>query len=47
MALFHNTRTLHGRRAFAAGARDVVGCFVSEDDLLSRFRTLRRFSNPR
>lgn len=45
IVLLHNGRTLHGRRGFR-GARHVTGCYLSEDDLKSRYRELaRRFQS--
>jgi len=45
IVLLHNCRTLHGRRGFR-GARHVTGCYLSEDDLKSRYRELaRRFQS--
>jgi gamma-butyrobetaine dioxygenase len=42
MVIFDNARILHGRRSFKGVDRDVVGCFLSEDDLLSKWRLLKR-----
>jgi len=42
MVLLHNRRTLHGRRAFGPGPRHYEGCFLSDDDLRSTYRTLVR-----
>jgi gamma-butyrobetaine dioxygenase len=42
IALFHNLRTLHARRAFRGTRRHLEGCYLSEDDLKSRYRTLAR-----
>lgn len=38
--IFHNRRTLHGRRAFHSSERHYEGCFISEDDMKSRYRVL-------
>jgi len=38
MVIFDNARILHGRRAFKGADRDVVGCFIFEDELLSKWR---------
>ena len=40
IAIFHNRRTLHGRRAFESSERHYEGCFISEDDMKSRYRVL-------
>ena len=40
IALFHNLRTLHARLAFRGTRRHLEGCYLSEDDLKSRYRTL-------
>ena len=42
IVLFHNLRTLHGRRAFNGGSRYLTGCFISEDDLKSKYRLIAR-----
>jgi gamma-butyrobetaine dioxygenase len=42
IVLFHNLRTLHARRAFRGTRRHLEGCYLSEDDLKSRYRTLAR-----
>ncbi len=42
IVIFHNLRTLHGRRAFSGNSRHVTGCFLSEDDLKSTYRTMAR-----
>ncbi|MDO7896407.1 gamma-butyrobetaine dioxygenase [Pseudomonas citrulli] len=41
---FDNRRTLHARNAFdpATGARHFQGCYVDQDELLSRIRVLQR-----
>ncbi|MEW5541443.1 TauD/TfdA family dioxygenase [Streptomyces cyaneofuscatus] len=38
--VFDNRRTLHGRRSFRDTSRHVIGCFLSDDDLRSRYRLL-------
>jgi gamma-butyrobetaine dioxygenase len=43
IVLFHNLRVLHARRAFT-GPRDVIGCYLSEDDLRSNYRVHQRWS---
>jgi alpha-ketoglutarate-dependent taurine dioxygenase len=40
IALFHNLRTLHARLGFRGTRRHLEGCYLSEDDLKSRYRTL-------
>jgi gamma-butyrobetaine dioxygenase len=40
IVVLDNRRTLHGRRAFSGHERHLVGCFVFDDDLRSRYRTL-------
>lgn len=40
IVVFDNRRVLHGRLAFSDPRRHVKGCFVSGDDLRSRFRML-------
>jgi len=40
VVIFHNRRTLHGRRAFHSLERHYEGCFVSEDDMKCRYRVL-------
>lgn len=40
IVVLDNRRTLHGRRAFAGRDRHLIGCFVIDDDLRSRYRTL-------
>jgi alpha-ketoglutarate-dependent taurine dioxygenase len=45
IVLLHNRRTLHGRRGFR-GARNVAGCYLSEDDLKGRYRELARRFQP-
>ena len=42
IVLFHNRRTLHGRKVFKGTSRHLTGCFISEDDLKSKFRTMAR-----
>lgn len=42
IAIFHNLRTLHGRTAFSGNTRQFTGCFISEDDLKSKYRTIAR-----
>lgn len=40
IVLFDNWRILHGRRSFINEARQIVGCFLSGDDLRSTYRVL-------
>jgi gamma-butyrobetaine dioxygenase len=40
IAMFDNRRTLHGRRAFHSTKRHYEGCFISQDDMKSRYRVL-------
>lgn len=42
MLVFHNRRVLHGRAAFdpTGGARELHGCYVDIDEMMSRIRVL-------
>jgi gamma-butyrobetaine dioxygenase len=44
MIAFNNRRTLHARTTFdpSSGLRHLRGCYVDNDDLLSRIRVLER-----
>jgi alpha-ketoglutarate-dependent taurine dioxygenase len=42
LVLFDNTRVLHGRTAFTAGARHLQGCYVDADGLYSSLAVLSR-----
>ena len=44
LLVFDNSRVLHGRTAYdpQSGARHLQGCYVDNDDLLSRIRVLER-----
>jgi alpha-ketoglutarate-dependent taurine dioxygenase len=42
LVLFDNTRVLHGRTAFTAGARHMQGCYVDGDGLYSSLAVLSR-----
>jgi alpha-ketoglutarate-dependent taurine dioxygenase len=42
LVLFDNTRVLHGRTAFAGGARHLQGCYVDADGLYSALAVLSR-----
>ena len=39
--LIDNTRVLHGRHGFV-GQRNMIGCYMTSDDWLSRLRVLER-----
>lgn len=43
MLVFHNRRVLHGRAAFdpSGGARELHGCYVDIDEMMSRIRVLK------
>lgn len=40
IVVLDNRRILHGRRVFTGRERHLIGCFVFDDDLRSRYRTL-------